>query len=78
LNHLADREDLRASDEDLDAAIGERIDAEKTSVAETRRRLARSGEIEDLRFHLTMERVFDWLRQGSQITSVEVPDDRNE
>ena len=78
LNHLADREDLRASDEDLDAAIGERIDPEKTSVAETRRRLARSGEIEDLRFHLTMERVFDWLRQGSQITSVEVPDDRNE
>lgn len=78
LNHLADREELRASDEDLDAAIGERIDPEKTSVAETRRRLARSGEIEDLRFHLTMERVFDWLRQGSQITSVEVPDDRNE
>ncbi|MGH7588040.1 MAG: trigger factor [Gemmatimonadota bacterium] len=78
LNHLADRENLRASDEDLDAAIAERIDAEKTSVAETRRRLARSGEIEDLRFHLTMERVFDWLRQGSEMTSVEVQDDRNE
>jgi trigger factor len=78
LNHLADREDLSASDEDVDAVIAGRIDLAKTSVAETRRRLARSGEIEDLRFHLTMERVFDWLRQGSEITSVEVPDDRNE
>ncbi|MGH7544544.1 MAG: trigger factor, partial [Gemmatimonadota bacterium] len=78
LNHLADREGLWASDEDVDAAIAERIDAGKTSVAETRRRLARSGEIEDLRFHLTMERVFDWLRQGSEITSAEVADDRND
>lgn len=78
LNHLADREGLRASDEEVDAAIAERIDAGKTSVADTRRRLARSGEIEDLRFHLTMERVFEWLRRGSEITSVEVPDDRND
>jgi hypothetical protein len=59
----------------MDEAIAERIDAGKTSVAETRRRLARSGELEDLRFHLTMEHVFEWLRQGSEITSVEVPDD---
>ena len=75
LNHLADREGLRATDEELDAAIAERSDAGKPSVAETRRRLARSGELEDLRFHLTMERVFDWLRRGSEITSVELPDD---
>ncbi len=78
LNHLADREGLWASDVDVDAAIAERIDAGKTSVAETRRRLARSGEIEDLKFHLTMERVFDWLRKGSEITSAEVADDRND
>ncbi|MCI0634565.1 MAG: trigger factor [Actinobacteria bacterium] len=78
LNHLADREGLRASDEEVDAAIAERIDAGKTSVTETRRRLTRSGEIEDLRFHLTMERVFDWLRRGSEVTTVEVPDDRSE
>jgi trigger factor len=75
LNHLADREGLRASEVEVDEAIAERIDAGKTSVAETRRRLARSGELEDLRFHLTMEHVFEWLRQGSEITSVEVPDD---
>lgn len=78
LNHLADREGLRATDEEVDAAIAERIDPGKTSVAETRRRLTRSGEIEDLRFHLTMERVFDWLRQGSEITAVEATADRNE
>jgi hypothetical protein len=57
----------------VDAAIAERIDPGKT-----RRRLERAGEIEDLRLHLTMERVFDWLRRGSEITSVEVPDDGNE
>ena len=78
LNHLADREGLRASDDEVDAAIAERIDPGKTSVAETRRRLTRSGEIEDLRLHLTMERVFDWLRQGSEITPAEVPVDGNE
>ena len=30
-----------------------------------------TGEIEDLRFHLTMERVFAWLRERSEITTVE-------
>lgn len=78
LNHIADREGLRAADADVDAAIAERIDPEKTSVAETRRRLARSGELEDLRFHLTMERVFDWLRERSEITPSEAPDGKNE
>jgi trigger factor len=29
------------------------------------------GELEDLRFHLTMERVFAWLRERSEITTVE-------
>ncbi len=71
LSHIADREELRAAEEDVDAAVAERIDPEKTSVAEARRRMARSGELEDLRFHLTMERVFDWLRQRSEITSLE-------
>ncbi|HKY61311.1 MAG TPA: trigger factor [Gemmatimonadota bacterium] len=78
LNHLADRENLTATDEDVDGAIAERIDPGKTTVAETRRRLARSGEIEDLRLHLTMERVFEWLRKGSEITPVEVADGGNE
>ena len=78
LNHIADREGLRAADADVDAAIAERIAPEKTSVAETRRRLARSGELEDLRFHLTMERVFDWLRERSEITFSEAPDGKNE
>lgn len=73
LSHIADREGLRAGDAEVDAAIAERIDSEKTSVAEARRRLARSGELEDLRFHLTMERVFEWLRERSEITSIEAP-----
>ena len=78
LNHIADREGLRADDAEVDAAIAERIDPEKTSVAETRRRLSRSGELEDLRFHLTMERVFDWLRERSEITSIEAADAESE
>jgi trigger factor len=67
LNYLADREGLRPSEEELDAAIAERIDTEHSSAAEMRTRLERSGQIEDLRFHLTMERVFAWLREHSII-----------
>jgi trigger factor len=71
LEHVAGREGLEASDADVDAAIAERIDPERASVAETRRRMERSGELEDLRFHLTMERVFEWLRERSEITTVD-------
>ncbi|HUP02239.1 MAG TPA: trigger factor [Gemmatimonadota bacterium] len=70
LNHIADREGLRASDGDVDQAIGERIDPAQSSVAAARRDLERSGQLDDLRFHLTMERVFAWLREHSEITSV--------
>ncbi|MGH7570251.1 MAG: trigger factor [Gemmatimonadota bacterium] len=78
LSHIADREQLGATDADVDAAIAERIDPEKTSVAEARRRLTRSGEIDDLRFHLTMERVFEWLRERSEVTSIEAPNDESD
>lgn len=67
LNHIADREGLRATDEELDTAIADRIPSAQ-SVAEARRQLERSGELEDLRFHLTMERVFEWLRERSEIS----------
>ena len=33
--------------------------------------LERSGDPEDLKYHLTMERVFAWLRERSEITTVE-------
>lgn len=56
LNHLADRERLRPSDEEINAAT-----AELTGMADSR---------EDLRLHLTMERVFTWLREHSQITDI--------
>jgi trigger factor len=68
LNSIADREGLRATEADVDRAIADRVDPSKSSVAETRRQLERSGELDDLRFHLTMERVFAWLREHSEIT----------
>jgi trigger factor len=68
LNSIADREGLRATEADVDRAIADRVDPSKSSVAETRRQLERSGELDDLRFHLTMERVFAWLRKHSDIT----------
>jgi len=54
LEHVAEREGLKASDAEVDAAGREW-----------------RGEAEDLRFHLTMERVFAWLRERSEITTVE-------
>jgi hypothetical protein len=71
LERVAEREGLAAGDEQVDAAIAERIDPERTTVEDARRRLERSGELEDLRFHLTMERVFEWLREKSDVTTVE-------
>jgi trigger factor len=68
LNSIADREGLRATETDVDQAIADRVDPSKSSVTETRRQLERSGELDDLRFHLTMERVFVWLREHSDIT----------
>jgi trigger factor len=54
LEHVAEREGLKATDAEVDAAGREW-----------------RGEAEDLRFHLTMERVFAWLRERSEITPVE-------
>lgn len=68
LNSIADREGLRATETDVDRAIADRVDPSKSSVTGTRRQLERSGELDDLRFHLTMERVFAWLREHSDIT----------
>ncbi len=77
LNSIADREGLRATDADVDGAIADRVDPSNSSLAETRRRLERSGELDDLRFHLTMERVFAWLRERSDITP-ELPEPTSE
>ena len=71
VQRIAAEKDLEPDDEAIDAAIADRIDPEKTSVVEARRRLERSGDLEDLRFHLKMERVFDWLREHSEIAEVE-------
>jgi len=65
---LAEIEGLEASDADVETAIAERAGAEGMEPAEVRRRLERAGGLEDLRHHLTMERVFAWLREHSQIT----------
>ena len=54
LEHVAEREGLAATDEDV-----------RTSGIEW------SGDADDLKFHLTMERVFAWLRERSEITTVE-------
>lgn len=71
LERVAEREGLKATDEDVDAAIAERIDPDRTTVLEARRRLEQAGELEDLRFHLTMERVFGWLREQSDVSTVD-------
>jgi len=71
LQRVARDEGLEAADEDVDRAIAERAEATGRSDAELRRALERSGEIEDLRFHITMERVFAWLREHSEIRPVE-------
>jgi trigger factor len=68
LQRVAEIEKLDATETDLGAVIAERATAMGLTADELRRRLAKSGELEDLRHHLTMERVFTWLRENSQIT----------
>ncbi|MDX1623926.1 MAG: trigger factor [Gemmatimonadota bacterium] len=70
LKHVAESEGLEVEEEELEAALAERIDTEEMSVNDARRRLERSGDLDDLRFHLKMEKVFDWLRERSEIEPV--------
>ncbi|MFN2383060.1 MAG: trigger factor [Gemmatimonadota bacterium] len=70
VQQVAAQEGLAATDAELDAALGERIDPARTSVAAVRGRLQASGELDDLRLHLTMERVFAWLRDRSEMISL--------
>lgn len=76
VQRLARDEGLEVADGDVDEALARRAEASDRSVAELRVALERSGELDDFRFHLTMERVFAWLREHSEIRPVEVdPDD---
>jgi trigger factor len=68
LRRVAETEGLEATDAELEEAIAERARVSGVEPPEIRRRLERAGDLEDLRLHLTMERVFAWLRQNSQIT----------
>lgn len=74
LNRIAESEGLEVEDAELVAAIEDRIDTRETSVTEARRRLERSGDLDDLRFHVRMEKVFDWLREHSEIEPVPAED----
>ncbi len=68
LRRVAEMQGLEATGAELDQAIAERAEAASLEPSEARRRLERAGDLEDLRLHLTMERVFAWLRENSQIT----------
>jgi trigger factor len=68
LRRVAETEGLEASDAQLEEAIAERAGETGLEPREVRRRLEKAGDLEDLRLHLTMERVFGWLRENSQIT----------
>lgn len=67
VRRVAEIEGLASTDDEVDALIAERAREAGTEPGEFRRRLERAGDLEDLRFHLTMERVFAWLREHSQI-----------
>lgn len=71
LRWVAEKERLAPDDGALDAAIRDRVEGTGMSVDEARRRLERAGELDDLRFHLTTERVFEWLREHSKIRAVD-------
>jgi len=68
LRRVAETEGLDATDAELEEAILQRARESDVEPQEVRRRLERAGDLEDLRLHLTMERVFAWLRRNSQIT----------
>lgn len=72
LRRVAETEGLEATDAEVDAAVAERAREAGMDAGELRRRLEKAGDLEDFRLHLTMERVFAWLREYSQITPVEV------
>lgn len=63
---IARDQGVDATDAEVDAYLGERLEP-GTTLEEARRQLARSGRLEDLRFHLRMEKVFAFLKKQSDI-----------
>jgi trigger factor len=67
LEHLIEREELEASDEEVRAEVDRLAERRGLSPQELRRRLAREGGIEALGRNLAVEKVFEYLKGESGI-----------
>lgn len=67
LEHLAEREGLEATDEELRARIEELAEKRGMQAPKLRRRLAGEERLEELRRRITIKKVFDWLEPQSTI-----------
>jgi len=67
LEHLAEREGLEATDDDVDERVGEIADAEGLEPGEVRRQLARDDRLDSLRRQISAVKVFEYLEEQSSI-----------
>ncbi len=68
---VADTQDLRASDEEVDTRVEEIAERNDTTPAEVYARLQKSGRLEQLEREITEQKVFDFLVSKSEVVEAE-------
>jgi trigger factor len=67
IDRIAEMEGLKASEEELDERVEEIAKANETSPAEVYANLQKSGRLDSLEHQITEQKVFDYLKEQSQI-----------
>lgn len=67
IDSLIEREELEATEEELEARVAELGERRGIATGEVRKRLARQGGLDDLRRRLAVEKLFDWLLSQSAV-----------
>ena len=67
IDRIAEMEELKASEEELDERVEEIAKANETSPAEVYANLQKSGRLGSLEHQITEQKVFDYLKEQSEI-----------
>ncbi|HYJ80550.1 MAG TPA: trigger factor [Longimicrobiaceae bacterium] len=67
VEHLADREGLRATQDEVDARVERIAEAQGRTPSDVWLELEKRGQLQGLEGEITEDRVFDWLRQQNTV-----------
>jgi trigger factor len=67
VEHLADREQLRATQDEVDARVEQLAERYGRSPSDVWLEMEKTGQLQGLESEITEEKVFDWLRRQSNV-----------